>query len=481
MTTSAGNPEASRVPPGPWSWPLVGNVPDIRAAGGILEYKDRLWRKYGDTYRIKLFRTNAIVVVHPNALKQVLSARRERYAKGKIYDSAREVLGNGLVTLDGDPWKARRALAQTAFHRQSLAKLTDAMTRAGARFLDDLMVRAASGPLEIDAHRAMVKLTLDVVITALLGDDLLRGADVPYETLSTALECMSERNGIVLPSWIPTPQNVKFRRTVRELDTLMYSLIGRSRQRGREDGSLLAMLLAAVDADTGKPLPDRDVRDEVTTLFVAGHETTALTLTWVFAFLHDRPEVLERMRREVDEVLHGRDPGFDDVPRLGYIRQVVEETLRLRPAAPSIPRNVIEEDEIDGYRVKPGDVVLLYFWATHRHREFWPDPEFFDPDRFSVARSKERNSWSYLPFSGGPRTCIGNMFALVEASILVAQLLNRFDVEVLPCADVKPVALATMRPSRSVRIVLRRRPQFNAKRSGEGSAGGHRVGDRGAA
>ena len=435
----------------------------MRAAGGLLEYKDRLWRKYGDTYRVRLFRTNAIVVVHPNALQQVLSTRRARYAKGKIYDSARAVLGNGLVTLEGDPWKARRALAQPAFHRQSLAKLAEGMTRAGARFLDDLAVRAASGPLEIDAHRAMVKLTLDVVITALLGDDLLRGADVPYETLATALECMSERgNGIVLPSWVPTPQNVKFRRIVRELDTLMYSLIGRARQRGRGDGSLLSMLLAAADAQTGKPLSDRDVRDEVTTLFVAGHETTALTLTWMFTFLYDRPEVLERMRREVDQVLRGRDPGFDDVPRLGYVRQVIEETLRLRPAAPSVPRNVIEEDEIDGYRVKPGEIVLLYFWATHRHPEFWPDPEVFDPGRFSAERSKERHSWSYLPFSGGPRTCIGNTFALVEASILVAQLINRFDVEVLPCADVKPIALGTMRPSRPVRIVLRRRPRLQA-------------------
>jgi cytochrome P450 len=442
---------------------LLGNVPDMRSAGGLLAYKDRLWRRYGDTYRVKLFRTNAIVVAHPNALKQVLSTNRARYEKGEIYDSARLILGNGLVTLEGDPWKWRRALVQPAFHRQALVKLAGGMARAGARFLDALAVNAARGPLEIDAHRAMVKMTLDVVITALLGDDLLRGADVPYETLGAALECMSERgNGVVLPSWIPTPQNVKFQRTLRELDTLMYSLIGRAKQRGAEDGSLLSMILAAVDAETNKPLPDRAVRDEVTTLFVAGHETTALTLTWMFALLHDRPEVLERMRCEVDAVLHGRDPDFDDVPKLAYVRQVIEETLRLRPAAPSVPRNVVEEDEIDGYRVKPGDIILLYFWATHRHPEFWPDPAVFDPERFSPERSKDRNSWSYMPFSGGPRTCIGNMFAMVEAAILVAQILNRFDVEVMPCADVKPIAVATMRPSRPVRVVLRRRSALRA-------------------
>jgi cytochrome P450 len=457
METTTSAPALQRIPPGPSSWPLVGNVPDMRAAGDMMAYFDRLWRKYGDTYRFRLFGTNTVVVAHPEALKQVLSTRRDRYAKGKIYDSVRSILGNGLVTLDGDAWKTRRALAQPAFHRQSLAKLTAMMTRSGGRFFDVLESRAAGGPLEIDAHREMVKLTLDVVIAALLGGDLLRGADVSYEVLGSALELMSERgNGVVLPSWIPTPHNIKFRRTLRQLDSILYSLIGRARQRAEDDGSLLSMILSAVNSETGKPLSDRDVRDEVMTMFLAGHETTALTLTWMFTFLDGRPEILDRMRGEVSDVLCGRDPTFEDVPKLPYVRQVVEETLRLRPAAPYVPRDVIEDDEIDGYRLRRGEVVFLFFWATHRHPAFWSDAETFDPDRFSTERSKDRHSWSFIPFSGGPRTCIGNMFALVEATVLIAQLLNRFDVEVLSCADVKPVAVGTMRPSAPVRVVLRR-------------------------
>lgn len=452
-----------RVPPGPFSWPLVGNVPNMRAAGDIAVYFDRLWHKHGDTFRFKLFGTNTLVVAHPEALRQVLSTRRERYVKGKIYDTPRSVLGHGLVTLEGDAWKARRALAQPAFHRQSLAKLTAIMARSGARFLDDLAARAAGGPLEVDAHREMVKLSLDVVIAALLGGDLLRGADVSYETLGAAFELISERvNGVVLPLWIPTPQNLRFRRTLRELDAIVHSLIGRARQRALDDGSLLSMILSAVDAETGKPLRNRDVRDEVLTLFFAGHETTALTLAWMFTFLDSRPQILARMRGEVDAILRGRDPTFDDVPKLVYLRQVVEETLRLRPAVPIIARNVVEQDEIDGYRVNPGDVVFLFFWGAHRHSAFWTDPETFDPERFAPDGSKERHSWSFIPFSGGPRTCIGNMFALVEASILVAQLLNRFDVEVLSCADVRPVAIGTMRPSRPIRVVLRPRAAAHA-------------------
>lgn len=458
MDTSGSTSTLRRVPPGPASWPVLGNIPDVRAAGDMALYLDRLWREHGDTFRLKLFATNAVVVTHPEAHKQILSARRDRYIKGKIYDSARALLGNGLVTLEGDAWKARRALAQPAFHRQALAKLTAVMARSGAIFLDDLAARAAGGPIAIDAHREMVKLTLDVVIAALLGGDVLRGADVPYETLGAGLEVMSERgNGLPLPAWLPTPQNLKFRRTMRDLDDIIFALVGRARQRAEDGGSLLSMILSAVDADSGKPLGDREVRDEVLTLFIAGHETTALTLTWMFTLLDGRAEVLERMRREVDAVLGGEDPTFEDVPKLPYVRQVVEETLRLRPPAPLIARNVVCEDEIGGYGVRPGDVVMPFFWATHRHPDFWTDAERFDPDRFSAEKSKDRHSWSFIPFSGGPRSCIGNMFALVEASVLLAQMLNRFDIEVLPCADVKPVSLVTMRPSKPVRVVLTKR------------------------
>ena len=463
MQTTASSAALRGVPPGPSSWPLLGNLPDMRAAGDMAAYLDCLWRTHGDTFRIKLLGTNAVVVTHPEALKQVLSTRRDRYVKGHVYDGARNLLGNGLVTLEGDAWKTRRTLAQPAFHRQSLVKLAAIMARSGARSLDDLCARADRGPIEIDAHREMVKLTLDVVLAALLGGDLLRASDFSYEALGAALELMSERaNGIVLPAWLPTPRNIRFRRVLRELDATMYSLIERARQRADDDGSLLSMILSAVDADTGKSLADRDVRDEVFTLFLAGHETTALTLTWIFTFLDGRPEVLDCMRGEVDEVLRGRDPTFEDVSKLSYVRQVVEESLRLRPPAPLVARNVVKDDEIDGYRVSSGDVVFTFFWGTHRHPEFWSDPETFDPDRFAPERSKNRHSWSFIPFSGGPRTCIGNSFALVESSILVAQLLNRFDIQVLPCGDVTPVAIATMRPSRPVRVVLQRRPAARA-------------------
>jgi cytochrome P450 len=232
---------------------------------------------------------------------------------------------------------------------------------------------------------------------------------------------------------------------------------------------LLSMLLAARD-ERGAPLSDEAIRDEVITLFIAGHETTALTLTWLFALLDGNPEVLARMQREVDEVLEGRDPAFEDVPKLSYVRKVIDETLRLRPPAAFVARNVLADDELGGYPVRAGETVLLFFAAAQRHREFWPDPERFDPERFAPALDKQRNSWSYLPFSGGPRVCIGNMFSIVESVILVAQILNRFDVAVRSCAGVRPVTMGTMRPSRPVPVTLTPRGRDTRKASCESNA-----------
>ncbi len=458
LMDSGVSARATPLAPGPSSWPIVGNLLDLRAAGDLVKFCEPLWRAHGDVFRFKLLGTNVTVVTHPEALKHVLSSRREKYVKGKIYDSARSVLGDSLVPLEGDAWKARRALMQPSFHRRELMKLTAIMAERGARFFDGLLERAGGAAIAIDAHREVVQLTLDVVLHALLGGELIRSTDASYETIGASLELMSEAaNGIVLPAWVPTPHNVKFRRTMRELDALMYTLIRRARESRSDDGSLLSMILAAVDAETGQPLPDKAVRDEALTLFLAGHETTALALTWMFVLLDGRPDVLHRMRDEVDSVLQGRDPTFDDVPNMPYLRQVVSETLRLRPPAPLVARNVVEDDVIGDYAVKAGDAVWLLFWATHRHPDFWPDAETFDPGRFAPDRSADRHPWSYIPFSGGPRTCIGNMFALVEASILVAQLLRRFDVEVQSCADVTPVTVATTRPSKPVHVVLRRR------------------------
>jgi cytochrome P450 len=454
-TAAAG---AARAPsaPGPRSWPLIGDPAALRGPRHMFEYIDGCWRRYGDAFRVNIAGARMFVIAHPDAIKDVLWSKRQNYVKGRAYHGVRRILGDGLITLEGDAWKARRQLAQPTFHRRSLEKLAVIMGERGAACLGEIERRAGAGPLAIDAHHEMVRLTLDVVVSALFGQ-ALNLSPMTYQALGSALELVSSgTNGVLLPEWVPTPFNRKLNRTLAELDRTVYAFIEHARREQMDDGSLLSMLLSARD-EQGKPLPDKAVRDEVITLFIAGHETTALTLTWLFALLDGRPRVLARMQREVDEVLGRRDPGFDDVPKLPYLRMVVDETLRLRPPAPFLARNVVADDVLGGYEVRAGEMVLLFFAGAHRHRDFWPDAERFDPERFDPVLDRKRNSWSYVPFSAGPRVCIGNMFSLVETVILLAQILRRFEVRVGSCKEVRPVTLGTMRPSASVPVTLLRR------------------------
>jgi len=458
QATDEGHPRPSpsargRSAPGPRSWPLVGDPLALRGAKNMLEYLDGHWRRYGDVFRVNVVGQRMLVIAHPDDLKTVLSSRRHNYVKGSAYQSARRILGDSLLTLEGETWKGRRSLAQPSFHRRSLEKLAAIIRERGAAFLGELARRSEGKPLEIDAHREMVRLTLDVVVNALFGQ-ALNVSPTTYQALGAALELVSNgANGIVLPAWVPTPHNLRLNRTLAELDRVVYDVIERARREQNDDGSLLSMLLSARD-EHGAALPDRAIRDEVITLFIAGHETTALTLTWLFALLDGQPAVLAAMRREVDQVLGGQDPSFDDVAKLPYLRKVVDETMRLRPPAPAVVRNAVADDELGGFHVRAGDMVLPFFAATHRHPAFWPEPLKFDPERFDPALDRSRNSWSYLPFSAGPRVCIGNMFSIVETIILLAQILNRFELTVPPCAAVKPVMMGTMRPSGPIPVTL---------------------------
>ena len=425
---------------------------------GLLPFLDRTWRRYGDVFTVDVgFHT--VVVAHPDGIKQVLAGNAKNYVKGKTYDGVRRVIGNGLLALEGEAWKTRRALVQPAFHRAALGRLTEAMVESGQRHFDALRAKHGDAPFKLDAHRDMVELTLDVVVAALFGRELSAAAEVSYEALGAALELVSERtNGLVLPKWVPTPGNRKFHRTMEEVEGAVYRVIAAGRRANKADGTLLSMLLGSKDAATGQLLSDQDVRDEVFTMFVAGHETTALTLTWLFTLLDGRRDVLDQMRAEVDTVLGDRDPTFEDVPKLTYLRQVVDETLRLRGPVAMNARSAVADDELMGMRVRAGDVVMPFFYGVHRHPDFWEDPETFDPGRFTPERSRGRNPWSYVPFSGGQRQCIGNTFSLVETVVLLAQLLRRFEVEIDPGQDqVKPVAMVTVRPDRPVMITLHAR------------------------
>jgi cytochrome P450 len=457
MSSSAIAAELPLVPHGPPGWPLVGHLPMVKG-GGMIPFLERSWREYGDVFSINLGGP-MVVVAHPEGVKRVLAGNAKNYVKGRTYDQFRRIVGNGLIALEGPAWKARRTLMQPAFHRAGLSKLTAAMAESGRAHFDALRTKHGRAAFRLDAHRDMVDLTLDVVVAALFGRELTGAAHVSYEALGAALELVSERsNGVVLPEWIPTPGNKKFHRTMKEVDAAVFRVIEAGRKTGGGEGTLLSMLINSRDAETGAPLTDRELRDEIFTMFIAGHETTALTLTWLFTLLVGRDDVLDRMREEVDTVLGDRDPQFEDFPRLPYLRQVVDETLRLRSPVVMNARTAVADDDLMGFRVNAGDVVMPLFYAVHRHPDFWKDPEKFDPDRFTADQNRVRDPWTYLPFAAGQRQCIGNMFSLVESVVLLAQLLRRFEVVVdTDLTQVKPLAMVTVRPDRPVMITLRAR------------------------
>ncbi len=431
---------------------MVGN---LGIARGFLPFLEAQWKTHGDTFQIQAAGARSVVVCHPDAIQRVLLTNRQNYIKGPCYDVARRIFGDGLIVLEGERWRQRRALAQPSFHRHALERLTTIMAESGTRFFDRLLAEVA-GPTVLDIHRKMVRLTLDVAVNALFGRGTLESNNVSYQMLGDALCVFSEgSNGIPLPAWLPTPRNLKFQRTKRALHEKVFEIIRGARGLNAE-GTLLSMLLAARD-EHGAALSDDELRDEVLTLFIAGHETTALTMSWMFFLLENQRPVVARMRDEVDRVLGGRTPTFEDLHELRYVRQVIDESMRLRPPAPLVARDALADDELGNFHVPAGMPIIQLIWAAHRHPDFWPDPLRFDPERFAPAALKGRHVASFLPFSLGPRVCIGNAFSLLETTLLTAQLMQRFDFETLPCRDVKPVAMGSVRPSRPIHVRLVRR------------------------
>ena len=450
------HPEPPRLAPRvPGALPFVGHGPLLRREGALPLFR-RLHEEYGDAYEVALGPWRSLVVSHPDAFERVMLSHKANFQKGSAYDPVREVLGASVLTLENQPWKQRRRLLQPHFHRRQLREMFAGMSAVVETYLTDLRRRMPDGGV-IDIHREMVQLTLDVVFTALFGPDLMGIERASYEVLNNTLVVVDKRmNSIRLPLWIPTANNRLYTRTLRELDRVVYAVIEAARsQPNTEAATLLAMLLATVDEEQGTALTAKDVRDEVVTLYVAGHETTALLLTWMFALTGDRPDVFAALDAELEAEVSTALPSFDDIPKLAYLRQVIDEVLRMRPPTAMLSRNTVEDDNLIGYRVRAGDLVLLNLFDLHHHRDYWRQPERFDPERFSPSRSANRDNWCYTPFSAGPRICIGNTFALNEAALIIAGLVRAADWQLLPDQHIEPVSTGTIRPSAPVRVRVR--------------------------
>jgi len=370
------------------------------------------------------------------------------------------LLGDGLLISEGELWRRQRRIAAPAFHAKRIAEFVTAMTSCAAATLERW--RSMTGPFDVATE--MLALTLDIVARTMFSIDvggeiasLRRLTDIVVALRPSTLDLLG------LPEWIPRRQPAAYRRAIAEFEALVSRLLAERRADGRDRGDLLSMLLAARDPETGEGMSDRQLRDEILTILLAGHETVANALTWTWYLLARHPEAEARLHEELDRVLGARVPGFADLAELEWTRMVIEEAMRLYPPAHTVSRTAIGEDRIGGVRVPPGAAITISAYLTHRNPNLWPNPERFAPERFAPEAVAQRHRFAYLPFGGGPRICIGNGLAMVEAKAIVATIAQRYRVRLAPGHVVEPIGLVTLRAKNGVRVTLE--PRAGAARS----------------
>jgi len=414
-----------------------------------LEYFTKLTRQYGDVWGMRIGRFRSLFINHPDLIEEVLVTKARLYHKGRILQANKYLFGEGLLTAEGDFWLRQRRLAQPAFHRERIAAYAATM----ADYAGQMLATWREGE-ERDIHQEMMNLALRIVGKTLFDADVTRDARAVGATLDMLLKLASNFGRTVLvPLWVPTPRNLRAKAGVRRIERIIYRIIAERRASGQDTGDLLSTLLEVQDED-GTRMNDRQLRDETITLFLAGHETTASTLSWTWWLLAQNPGAEKRFHEELDGVLCGRPPTMDDLPQLAYLGHVLTESLRLYPPAWGMARLAEEEHEIAGYPVLPGYGVAMAQWVVHRDARWFDAPLEFRPERWQDGLAKQLPRFAYFPFGGGPRQCIGNTFALMEASVVLATIGQKFRLQLVPGQDVKPMASITMRPKSGIKMRL---------------------------
>lgn len=440
--------------PGPRDLRPFGSLTDIqRDALGTLVH---LHRCYGDVVRHRIGMIPTYLITHPEGIKHVLQDNTRNYTKHALgFALIRQLLGDGLLTSSGEHWLRQRRLIQPAFHRQQIAGFADLMVRATQAQLDGWPSNGAT----LDVAKEMMRLTLTIVCATLFtssASDKIQRVDSAFTQLNTQI-AQRARSMNPLPPVLPTPADRRFRAALATLNEVVYEIIAERRTRPTANADLLGMLMDARDAETNQTMNDTQLRDEVLTMLLAGHETTAVALSWVLALLAQHPTAEAKLRAELDRVLGGRAPSLADLPQLAYTRMVFDEALRLYPPLSVLGRRAVHTDVICGYQIPHGAMVVISPYLMHRHPAFWPEPERFLPERFAPEQAKERPRFAYLPFSGGPRQCIGNTFAQMEGTLILATLLQRFQLSLAPGQQIEPELLLTLRPKHGLPMLVERR------------------------
>ena len=446
-TLAARRKDTAKFPPGP--------PPNLfRSLFGALQqnpldYFTEIFHKYGDVVGMRIGNFRTFVIYHPNDIEEMLVNKARLYHKGRILQANKFLFGEGLLTSEGDFWLRQRRLSQPTFHRDRVASYATVM----GEYAEQMLAGWHAGE-ERDLHEEMMNLALRIVGKTLFNADVTSDAREVGDTLDVLLKIAANfGRSVLIPLWVPTPRNLRAKAGVRRLDKIIYRIIAQRRASGSDTGDLLSTLLQVRDTD-GSRMSDKQLRDESITLFLAGHETTASTLSWTFWLLAQNPGVEKRFHDELHGVLGGRTPTMDDLPRLPYLGHILSESLRLYPPAWGIARLAEEEHEIAGYPVFPRYGMATAQWVVHRDPRWYDAPLEFRPERWENGLAKQLPRFAYFPFGGGPRQCIGNTFALMEASVVLATIGQKFRFQLVPGQKAEPFASITMRPKSGIRVRL---------------------------
>jgi len=446
-----------RLPPAPKGHFLVGSIPEF--SRDSLSFMLEL-RGCGDLASFMFGPYRGYIANHPDLVHELLVTHADKTHKSRGLKRALDpILGTGLFTNDGDFWKRQRKLVQPAFHTKRIGAYAQTMVE----YAEDAVRSWRAGEI-VEVDLAMNALTMRIIAKTLFDADVNAEAREVGAAVATVLEDVNERlNQVIpLPRWVPTRQNRRFYAAVDRLDRLIQRFIDERRRSGGDKGDLLSMLLMARDADDGGIMTDKQVRDEAMTLFGAGHETTAVAMTWTWYLLSQHPEIEAKLHAELDAVLAGRAPARADLAHLTYTEMVLKESMRLYPPAFTVTREVTAPFTLGGYDFKPGMVIMVNIYGIHRDARFFPDPDRFDPERFAPENEKRLPKYAYLPFGGGPRICIGNAFAMMEAALLLATIAQRWTLRLAPDQIVEPARRFTIRPKYGMKMIAEPRQLADA-------------------
>ena len=412
-----------------------------------------------DLLQKRILFQNFVIVNEPAFIEHILVTNHHNYVKSRLTRQVlKPALGNGLLISDGEFWRRQRRIMAPAFHRQHVAQAAGVIVRRASQRVGRW--RTAYGPGQcLDISREMKLLTMEIVAEALFSSEIADSIDELERAVRTVVASLGTPNPLDIlgfPEWFPRWRSRRARSALARLDRTIYDIIATRRATGEVSGDLLALLLSARD-DTGEGMTDTQLRDEVITFFAAGHETTALALTWTLYLLSRHPGIERTLHGEVDRVLADREATYDDLEALPYTRMVVQEAMRLFPPAFSLSRRALADDQVGGHTIRGGSLVTISPYLTHRNPRLWKDPLRFDPERFTSDRIKARHRYAYLPFGGGPRICIGRGFAMAEACLVLATIARACRLRVASGHRVEALGRITLRPRHGLQMTLERR------------------------